>query len=189
MLSNIWESPDGIITKEIVNNGMSGLKPTENCKCYIKITNNSIEELQKFAQSSLYVIGDSDTVIQRCLDNCLMYMHAGEIANVSLKLEVASKFTLELVNFETEDLIYNWNTQKKLELSCNHKTRGVDLFKESRYIDASYRFGKGLKILCSIPIEVDQSISEVQGVSLIEIENLKVNLYNNLASCYSLDSL
>ncbi|KAK5647671.1 hypothetical protein RI129_002563 [Pyrocoelia pectoralis] len=184
MSLNVWTSPDDVIRKEIIIHGKSELKPTENCKCYIRVTDTSIGELHKFAQTYLYVLGNSDTAIERNLDNCLMYMLIGEVARVTFHLEVICSFTLELLNFETEDLIYNWSVEKKLSLALNHKTRGVELFKECRYIDASHRFSKGLMILCSLPIGVNEFVTEVDNISLKDIQNLKVNLYNNLASCY-----
>ncbi|KAF2897751.1 hypothetical protein ILUMI_08414 [Ignelater luminosus] len=51
-------------------------------------------------------------------------------------------------------------------------------------MDASYRFGKGLKILCSIPIEVDEPPEEVDGIKVEVLDQLKAMLYNNLAACY-----
>lgn len=184
MALNVWVSPDGVIKKDIITHGSSGLKPTENCKCYIKVSNTCIGELQKFTQTGLYILGDGDTTIERNLDNCLMYMSNGEVARVTFALETIYIFTLELVNFEREDLICNWDAGKKMSLALNHKNRGVELFKDSRYVDASCRFSKGLKILCSLPIGVDEPVTEIDDVPLMDIQNLKVNLYNNLASCY-----
>ncbi|KAF5293260.1 hypothetical protein FQR65_LT11000 [Abscondita terminalis] len=183
LLKDNWISPDEKILKEIIISGRIGLKPTENSKCYINVTDCD-SDLSALGQTRFYVLGESDSEIYRLLDNCLMMMHSGEIAKVTFDLGSKHTFTIELVNFEIEELVHEWNAQKKYNLAVKHKTRGVELFHESHFIDASYRFGKGLKLLCSIPVEINPPFTEIDGVSLQDINNLKLNLYNNLASCF-----
>ncbi|KAF5271747.1 hypothetical protein FQA39_LY08070 [Lamprigera yunnana] len=173
------------LTLDILKENKVGLKPTENCKCYIKVSNNtSLEELIELEEVGFYIVGQSNSEFQRFLDNCLLTMHTGEISNITFHLEIDYNFILELVNFETEDSIYKWTAQKKFNLAMTHKTKGVELFNESRFVDASFRFGRGLKILCSIPIVVTKPASEINGLKLSDINSLKKNLYNNLSSSY-----
>lgn len=181
---HIWNSPDGLINKRVFKNGEWGPKPTENCECYIAISNvtKGTIDVEKYNNAAV-VIGDIDTAFGRLLDICLQMMHSGELSNVQFNLDKPVQFTLELKSFQSKGLIYEWSAKEKFDLAFHHKTRGVALF-NTNVSDASHHFSKGLKLLASIPIEIDDPPVEKDGVELREILKLKVNLYNNLASCY-----
>ncbi|KAJ8935385.1 hypothetical protein NQ314_012796 [Rhamnusium bicolor] len=65
-----------------------------------------------------------------------------------------------------------------------HKEKGIKFFNAKDNKEAAFRFTKALKIVLSIPIDVEGTSSIVDGVSLIDINKLKGNLFNNLSSCY-----
>lgn len=184
MEGSIWTSPDGDIVKTIIK-GTCGLKPTENCKCSIEIPSHRSPMLIKYARCT-FTIGDCDTKFERLLDRCLITMCRGEVADVSFKINEGEEiqFSLKLLNFESCSLIHEWDAKMKYDLAVMHKTKGNRLYNNSSHINASCRFGKGLKILCSIPIEVDTVPIEVDGVRVKDIQDLKTIFYNNLASCY-----
>lgn len=186
MESNFWESPNGMIFKEILTPGTWDFKPTENCLCDFKLTNYNVEELQKYTENYPFVIGNCDGLVETLLSECLVTMHPGEIANVNFKLagENYCSFMLQLLGFTSDGLICDWNAKKKYNLAIIHKQKGVVLFNAGKFVEASERFGRGMKILCSIPIPVDEVPDEVEELPLNVINDLKLNLYNNLASCF-----
>ncbi|XP_022911895.1 FK506-binding protein-like [Onthophagus taurus] len=179
----IWISPDERIKKIIIKEGEHGLKPTENCECKINITNCDFN-VEKYNNYPV-VVGQSDDSFERLLDIVLTMMKINELANVSFLLNKNNTvtLTLHLIEFKSNGFIFEWNAKTKFDLSLKHKTRGVELFKENRYIDASHRFSKATKLLSSIPIDVELKPNEIDNVKIEEIETLKSNLYNNLASC------
>lgn len=177
-----WESPDGKIKKIVVEKGIEGFKPYENGVCKIRISNCSLD-VEKFNNSEV-VIGDSDFDFGRLLDRCLMTMRAGEQCKVVFKLENDVSFDLHLIEFESRGFVYEWTAKTKYDLALHHKTRGVEFFKQSEYVESSRRFGKALRILCSIPIGVEDAPAEIDGVRVADIDGLRCNLYGNLASCY-----
>lgn len=181
LAGSIWTSPDCKIVKEVLSVGLIHRKPTENSSVTINIKddNVSLEEVP-----SEVVIGEGDTRFRRLLDICLTFMNKGETANVTFKLQEEITFTLELVSFLPAKLIYQLDAREKLDLAQKHRESGNRLFKQNRYIDASYRFGKALKILCSIPIEIGETPEEIDGIKINELNKTKAILYNNLASCY-----
>lgn len=186
MAELVLEIPDGSIRKQIIRTGVWGLKPTENCDCNIDISECRPGLVEKYVAVNLVVIGDSNTNFERLLDHCLQTMLNGEVAKVifNMKDNQEESFVLKLCSFQSKGLIYEWDAKKKYELALKHKEQGFKLYNESKIMDASYRFGKGLKILCSIPIEVDEPPKEVDGIKVETIYQLKATLYNNLAACY-----
>lgn len=184
MREALWTSPDGKIVKEIATFGAFGAKPTENSECKIHITNTSNLDVKKYNESP-FIIGDVHSSFDKLLDICLQNMCPGEIANVTLNTNTnpTQTFTVKLETFESKGLIWEWKAPRKFELALDHKKKGVELFKTD-FKAASWRFGKALKLLCSIPVDVERPPQEVDGVLVKDIENLKVLLYNNLAYCF-----
>lgn len=181
-VKKVWESPDGKIRKEIVSEGKRGQKPYENSKCRIKISNCNID-LEKYNISDKVVIGENDSNFGRLLDRTLMMMYEEEEAKVTFMLQEEVCFLLRLIDFTSKGYIFNWTAEQKYELALHHKYKGNELYKTS-YVEASYRFGKALKVLCSIPIEVEDPPKIVDNIKVEDIIALKVLLHNNLASCY-----
>lgn len=178
-----WKSPDGRIEKRILSFGKFGLKPTENSVCTIKITATNLDVV-KYNESTV-VIGDVYSYFDKLLHICIQNMCQGESAQVSLKMNnELNEMIVELQSFTSKGIIYEWDANEKYNLAFDHKTKGVELCKSNSYVAASYRFGKALKLLCSIPLDVEKRSLEVDGVSIKDINNLKTNLYSNLASCF-----
>lgn len=180
----VWESPDGKIRKVVVNAGEAGLKPYENSSCKINIFDCDVDVAKDYFGVRDVIVGENDSEFGRLLDKCLQTMNKNEEANVTFKLNnLDVNFTLHLIDYELKGFIYEWDAKQKYQLALHHKEIGNRLFK-NRYVDASHRFGKALKILCSIPIAVESSPKIIDTVEVSDIEQLKSNLYNNLASCY-----
>lgn len=179
----LWESPDKKIRKVVIKVGDVGLKPYENTSCKISIYNCDVDIAKGYCGVRDVVVGENDSEFGRLLDRCLQTMNKNEEANVTFKLNVDVSFTLHLISFKLNGFIYEWDAKQKFQLALNHKEKGNELFKD-RYVDASHRFSKALKILCSIPIEVERPPQVIDTIKVSEIEKLKAKLYNNLASCY-----
>lgn len=180
---DLWSSPDGKISKEIIHKGSFGAKPSETCECIIFIDNvQGNVDVDQYNNTPL-VIGDVDTQFGRLLSESLLTMAPDEIANLEFNIDPKISCTVHLKSFEVKKLIYDWTAKEKYDLALMHKEKGVLLFNNS-YSEASHRFSKALKILSSIPIAVDEPPTEVDGVLISDIEKLRSNLYNNLSSCY-----
>lgn len=179
--SNIWTSPDGLITKIIKKQGAWGLKPLEQCECTVNITNCNTD-IHNYNEN-VFVIGNTCSKFERHLDNCLQFMHKGEIADVTFNLEKPITFTIELKDFVSKGFIYKWNADEKFKLAEKHKEAGVKLFKDN-VTEAAHRFSKAFKIIASIPIDVENPPIKVDGIEVKKIKTFKANIHNNLASCY-----
>ncbi|XP_019866008.2 FK506-binding protein-like [Aethina tumida] len=177
MKGDSWSSPDGKIGKQIVSVGEFGSKPTENsqCKVLISDTNTYLKDL------SSVTIGQQDGELCRSLDICLVTMYKNEIAQFNVN---GTSFRVHLQDFTSEKLICHCTADEKVALALKHKSIGVELFKTSRNKDAAYRFNKALKILHSIPLDVEVPPETVDNILVEELNKLKGTLYNNLASCY-----
>lgn len=181
VIGKVWVSPDGKITKEVVVEGKRGQKPYENSSCQIKISDCNVD-VEKYTSDEV-IIGENDSTFGDLLDKTLMMMLEGEKAKVTFNFQEKISFILELVQFNSKGYIFEWTAQQKYELALHHKSKGNELFKTS-YVNASRRFGKALKILCSIPIAVQDPPEVVDDVKVQDLTLLKAVLYNNLASCY-----
>lgn len=179
----VYESPDQKIRKVVIKAGESGLKPYENTSCKISISNCDLDVAKSYCGVRDVVIGENDCEFGRLLDRCLQTMNKNEEANITFRLNIDVHFTLHLISYELKGFVYEWDAKRKFELALQHKERGNELFKHS-HVDASHRFGKALKILCSIPLGVEDPPKVVDTINVSEIDELKAKLYNNLASCY-----
>lgn len=189
--SKTWVSPDNKIKKRIIKNGYFGPKPTENAVCDVIISDVSEDcssEYLENMENLKIIIGEANTAIDREIDKLLLTMFRNELSEITLNLENEINFVIKLLGFESKGIIYNWPAEEKCKLALNHKECGVKLYREGRHKDASHRFSRGLKLLLSIPIPVDEkkeNIEKVDDVTIPELESCKVNLLNNLASCYA----
>lgn len=183
-MDNVWKSPDGRIEKSIITFGKFGTKPLENSECTIKINATNLDVV-KYNESPI-IIGDVYSYFDKLLHICIQSMCQGEIAQVMLKIEndKIEEINLELRKFTSDGFIYEWDASKKYNLALDHKMKGVELCKNDSYTVASYRFGKALKILCSIPLDVEEPPLELDGISIRDIDKLKANLYSNLGKCF-----
>lgn len=189
-----WTSPDNRIKKKTLRTGVFGAKPTENAVCtiemtYIKWESQPVQSEYVIEPSSYPVsinIGEANTALDREIEKCIQTMHLDELSSFEICFnDCELSFVLKLCHFESRGYIYEWDAKDKWLIAQKHKEKGVELFQENRYADASHRFSRGLKLLLSIPIPVDETLKEIDGVDISEIDNFKTKLYNNLASCYS----
>lgn len=200
MYEKIWESPDKLIKKEILEAGVFGSKPTDNSTCTIEITNVNVKAnsiLSEYIRDDVtypldLIIGESNTALDRHIEKCVAMMHQDELSTVVVALpqngehdENHISFNIKLCHFVHGGYIYEWSAGEKCTIAQKHKDKGVELFKGNRFKDASHRFSRALKLVLSIPIPVDEIPKDVDGVELQELYKLHANLYNNLASCYS----
>lgn len=175
-------SPDGNITKQVLIKGNWGLKPSENSKCTITITEcSSLNDINNY----LIIIGDTDGDLWRSVELCLITMEIGEKSKFLILDSGKSIYlVIELLDLEFDGYIYDWNTTKKYNLAMHHKEKGNQLFKENNNKEAAFRFIKGLKIIHSILIDVESIPLSIDDVLVSDITNFKATLYNNLSSCY-----
>lgn len=184
-------SPDGKIKKEIIQSGNFGPKPMEYAKCtvqFLDITNPGTpsEYLDTIETPIEIVIGEGDTPLDREIEKCIMTMNRGEMSLVYVQIKnVEVTFKVSLISFEFRGYYYQWSAEEKCKMALQHKEKGIELFRQSRYQDASHRFSKSLKLLLSIPVPIDEIPANVDGVSVSDLQNYRGNLYNNLASCYA----
>lgn len=167
--------------KEVLKTGERGLKPYENTKCRVFITNCNID-VESYNKSEV-IVGDNDSEFGRMLDKCLVTMNKGEQSRFTFYLKTEISLEVHMLDFESKGFIYQWDAKEKYDLAQYHKSQGVNLFKTS-YVDASHRFAKALKILCSIPIAAVDPPESIDGIPIVDIQQMKINLYSNLASCY-----
>lgn len=179
-----WQSPYGRIVKLVLVEGEWGKKPSENSECLIEITESDNLELKQYENDKTIIIGDSDNYLERLFDICLSTMNKSEVAKFDVIGPQPVCFTLRLVELKFDASIYQWRADKKFQIAVKHKNRGVDLFRVQKTKDASYRFAKALKIICSIPIDALTNPEKVDEVFVKDINQLKANLFNNLASCF-----
>lgn len=180
-MERVWKSPDGKILKEVICFGDVWPKPYDNSVCRISV--EDIEGWSGLMGCDNIVIGDSDTELGYLLDICLVMMGRNEKAKITFFFKKPISFTLHLLEFEHKGYVYEWNAVEKYRLAQHHKAKGVEMYNKN-YIAASKRFGKAIKLLCLIPVEVNNPPEEIDSIKLKQIEELKAALYNNLASCY-----
>lgn len=202
-MDNIWESRDKTIRKEILKKGICLNKPTERCECQIvirdiNVTGMNITDLKNQLHTEILddiektiMIGDANSEIDRKIERGVQYMMVAEeslftirISDFSKKGEVIITFIVILKYFEPFKAIWNWTPEEKYEIALKYKQVGVKLFKESRHIDAFYKFSKACKILITLEpildLELDKSLEN-------NINALRITLYNNLAGCHILN--
>lgn len=179
-MMSTYVSPDRKIRKTVLVVGEGCFKPSENCFCTFTISESNVD-LDKY-KSYGYSVGDSGDVFERYLDVLLQTMLTSEVAKVTFFTgDSKVEFTIELESFSRAGFIYEWDPTYKYNLAMQHKVAGNDLFKSGCFKDASYRFRKGLKILLSIPLDVENP--KLQEQSMEDVYSLMVNFYNNLAAC------
>ncbi|KAG5894630.1 hypothetical protein JTB14_026161 [Gonioctena quinquepunctata] len=155
----------------------------EGSQCTITITNSPL--LEEYTKT-LVTIGDSDGELWRSLDIAISTMNVGEKANFSLDIN-SNKMSLviELVGLVFNGFIYEWGASKKYNLALHHKEKGNQFYNSKNNKEAAFRYSKALKILHSIPLDVeDNRLTCVDDIPIDYINKLKCNLYNNLSSCF-----
>ncbi|XP_050300318.1 FK506-binding protein-like [Anthonomus grandis grandis] len=178
-----WTSPDDKIFKQLIKPGVFGQKPFEGSCVRLNIV-DCPPQMTKFNNVDL-VMGELDGAVGRMLDISVCTMHLNEQAKFTLILDLTPiSAIIELVELKFNGFIFEWGAKKKLDMALGHKNKGAEFFAENNLTDAAHRFSKGLKLLCSIPLDVEYPPQVIDGVSIQEINLLKEKLYNNLSSCY-----
>lgn len=183
----MWQSPDGRIKKLSLVSGHFGVKPDFNsvCKIIVKECYPDVEYFNCFTKLTEVVIGDNDGDFGRILDICLMTMHEKETAKFNISLDCDFSIVIYLEELIFKGFIYEWKAREIYDLALYHKNKGVELFKDIKTNrEAAFRFTKALKLILLIPLDVQEPPTEVDGLPVTEINQLKCNLYNNLSSCY-----
>ncbi|KAL2718559.1 hypothetical protein V1478_012435 [Vespula squamosa] len=200
---DIWESRDKTIKKEILKKGIFSRKPIEYCECQIVIqdvhvSGMSIKDFKNQLQTEILDdkkkmirIGDANSEIDRKLERGIQMMAIGEESLITIYMSALSKEGEKIIvtcivilnYFEPFKAIWYWTPEEKYKIALKHKEVGVKLFKESRYIDAFYKFSKACKILITL-----EPIFDLNLDTLLEekINTLRIILYNNLAGCHML---
>lgn len=183
MSSLCWESPDGKIKKNVLSIGAMKYKPTEGSKCKLQFTDSS-ENLSHF---STLTIGDVAENLGRLLELCVTTMFEKEKSKFTVNLnDRVLTFTLEMLEMEFAGFLYEWDAKKKYDYAQFQNTQGKKYFKTGNIKEAGFRFNKGLKIICSIPIDVQSPPEIIDTLATQSLNELKAILYNNLASCFFL---
>ncbi|XP_015185367.1 PREDICTED: 70 kDa peptidyl-prolyl isomerase-like [Polistes dominula] len=202
-MDNIWESRDKTVRKEILKKGICLKKPTERCECQIviediNVSGMNITDLKNQLHTEILddiektiTIGDANSEIDRKIERGIQYMMVEEkslfticISDLSTKESIIVTFTLMLKYFKAFKAIWNWTPEEKYEIALKYKEIGVKLFKQTRHIDAFYKFSQACKILITLEpiadLELDKSLEN-------NINALRITLYNNLAGCQILN--
>ncbi|XP_063231603.1 FK506-binding protein-like [Bacillus rossius redtenbacheri] len=188
-----YSSPDGTFVKDVLVRGQeSSDKPRECSECKVTISDVNAEEESVFENSvyfrndfnGILVIGESDTDIDLALERCVTTMFPSERCNARFYPEQMSSgvtCSIRLECVKNEELVCDWDSDKKFQTMVRHKERGVELYKLRRVSDAFRRFSKAFKLLLSIdPIPDDESLTVEEPE---HVRSMRVVLYNNVASC------
>lgn len=178
-----WTSPDDKIFKAVLVPGMWGQKPCEGSTVKLNII-NCPDALSQFNDKAL-VIGDNDGELGRLLDICISTMHLNERASFTITVDLDQiSAVIELKEFEFCGFIFQWDAKQKYDMALKHKEKGARFFAEKNQLEAAHRFIKALKIISSIPIDVEYTPDVIDNINVSDIKELKEKLYNNLSSCY-----
>ncbi|XP_030767728.1 FK506-binding protein-like [Sitophilus oryzae] len=179
-----WISPDDKIHKKVLVTGNRAFnKPFEESTFKLNIS-DCPKILDTFKNKTL-TVGDSNGDLGRALDICVCTMHLNEKAQFTISLDLEQiTAIIELIELDFQGFIYEWNAKKKIDIALKHKEKGTEFFNRKNQIEAAYRFTKALKILLSIPVDVQYPPEITDGIKQTELKALKGKLYNNLSSCY-----
>ncbi|XP_014480387.1 PREDICTED: 70 kDa peptidyl-prolyl isomerase [Dinoponera quadriceps] len=196
-----WESADKSISKNVLKPGIFTKKPTECSTCNVFVENISVSGSSGHALKEKYytnildgerekmlVIGEASAEIDRKVERAIQVMNTLEKSLVTITMpsqsEVKSEtisvmFEITLMKCERHKPIWKWSPEEKYQVALKYKEIGIELFKSSRCVDAFYKFSKACKILITL-----EPMSELEDKLLqSNIENLRLTLYNNMASC------
>ncbi|CAB3248638.1 unnamed protein product [Arctia plantaginis] len=197
--SVVSSRPDRELRKEVITPGDFNVVPYEDSRCSVKITDitckNASGPCEIEPESYIFsdgfdgnvLIGDSDCFLDKDFELILQQMCCGETCVATMVYrngegvfvkEISCK--IELCDVTEEQLISDWGMDRLYEGAVHHKTRGVELVKEKRIVDAFRRFNKSLKMLIATEPLDPETVSEK---TVNEMMDLKVKLYNNLAHC------
>lgn len=199
-----WESTDKRIHKKVIRQGLYGRKAAERslCSiqvkdvkctdCSIKIDDEKTTEYLGSPDVQDFAIGDANTAIDRLLERTIVTMDIDEESFVTLRLsdskdltKIISEtpsvtFSLVLKGLTRKKSIWEWTPEEKYQMALEYKESGVKLFKESRFVDAFYKFSKACKLLVTLEpikdLELEENLNN-------DVCNLRIILYNNMARC------
>lgn len=178
-----WKfSPDGRIKKIIVREGDWLDKPTEGSRCTYNICDNKSLPIT----NKEVLIGDADGSLYASIELCLRTMHVGEESIFEfMELGESVKITMELVSLVFNGHIFEWDSKQIYEYAQYHREKGRQFWTVGKKKDAGYRFTKALKLICLIPIDVENEPEIIDNVPLKDIINFKISIYNLLSTCYT----
>ncbi|XP_017878230.1 70 kDa peptidyl-prolyl isomerase-like [Ceratina calcarata] len=201
MLLLTWESADKVVRKDIIKPGIFSKTATECARCNIIIENIEVDNrstqdkneklnsnvLDGLNEKSL-IIGEADNEIDRQIERALQMMLVLEKSLITIRVPSEDidkhsiiKAQITMNHIEPHKPIWEWTPEEKYQIASRYKETGVQLFKEQRWVDAFYRFSKACKILITLEpiadLELDKKLEN-------DINNLRLQLYNNMAGCH-----
>ncbi|XP_012223161.1 uncharacterized protein Bdbt [Linepithema humile] len=199
-----WESMDKSIKKNVLTLGMYTKKPTECSKCNIIVENINVmgtlndnlkekyhTEILDGEREKTLIVGEASAEIDRKIERVIQMMNTNERSLVTITMPVKQtevnseiitiKFEITLITCERHKPIWEWSVEEKYEVALRYKKTGVELFKQSRFVDAFYKFSRACKILITL-----EPISDLELDKQLEsnINKLRFSLYNNMAMCH-----
>lgn len=192
----------GNIEKNVIFAGVFGIKPVEDAKCIIKLSNlvfecssdpylewTSIKTIFQEGDRNHLIIGDVDYDFDKLIESAVKTMHNKEVSDFILKAsitlnqishDISVKVRIELISLINMQYVHDLPSVHKAYIARKHKDRGVDFFKKQEYLLAFKRFSKALKLLISLGPYSDSGLNDVDYKIVFD---LKRDLYNNLALC------
>lgn len=200
-----WESLDKSIKKSVLKPGVFSKKPNERSTCHvtvkdISVTGASVDDLKREHRTEILdsegervlVLGSTsdsqiDWKVERVLQ--MMNLHERSLVTLALPAEQRGDVSNPTVRFEiTLDKcvrhkpIWEWSAREKHEVALAYKEKGVDLFRESRIVDAFHKFSRACKILITLEPMPDPDLPMEKQLES-DIKSLRLALYNNMAMC------
>lgn len=198
-----WESPDKSIKKNVLKPGMFSKKPTECSTCNITIQKINVTGISKDDLKEKYyteilndecektlIIGEASAEIDKKIERAIQMMNIFEKSHVTITMKqskdsdkpVTVEFDITLTECKRHKPIWEWSPEEKYNVALKYKEKGVELFKDSRIVDAFHKFSRACKILITMePIpDPDLELSEQLESN---INDLRLALYNNMATC------
>lgn len=196
-----WESADGSIKKSVIKQGVFAKKPIEGSTCDIVVENinvsgTSVDDLKERyhteildgKREKMLIVGEACAEIDRKIERAIQMMHTNEKSLVTV-IVPSLLVNGELVTLECEVTlikcvrykpVWEWSPEEKYEMALRYKESGVELYRNSRIIDAFYKFSRACKLLITLEPIADLESNERLKSSICE---LRLALYNNMAEC------
>ncbi|EZA62002.1 Peptidyl-prolyl cis-trans isomerase FKBP4 [Ooceraea biroi] len=95
---------------------------------------------------------------------------------------VTVRFEITLSKCERHKPIWEWSAGEKYQVALRYKERGVELFRDSRIVDAFHEFSRACKILITLEPIPDPDLKLEEQLES-DIKGLRLALYNNMAMC------
>lgn len=197
-----WQSADKGIKMKVIKRGVFAKKPTECSKCNIVVENINLmgasdaDLIEKYHTEILdgkrektLIIGEASAEIDKKIERVIQMMNTFERSLITITMpsiagsnseSITVKFELTLTKYEQHKSIWDWSAEEKYAVALKYKERGVELFRNFRFVNAFHIFSRACKILITL-----EPISDLELDKKLEsnINDLRLMLYNNMAEC------